>query len=68
MVTVGEIVKAEKILEGAVIGNLAKECQHCGEHKDDVELVIDPYAAGVYGEEVLMRLCKGCIVIREDDI
>jgi hypothetical protein len=68
MMAMGEIQVAEKILTGVVIGNVKDICDHCGEHKADVDLVIDPYARDVDNVIVSRQLCGDCIDILCDGI
>jgi hypothetical protein len=44
------------------------KCEQCGQDKDDVGIVTDPYAADVLDEEVEMQLCGDCYRQRADDI
>jgi hypothetical protein len=64
-----EIAKAEKVLEGRIIGkDELKRCGTCHEVKDDVLLVTDPFSREVYGEDVEVRLCDRCYAAAADDV
>jgi len=52
----------DEVLEGEIVDD---ECDDCG--GGGAQLVYDPIAAEVDGEDVLLMLCDGCYQIRADD-
>jgi hypothetical protein len=63
-----EIARDEAIQGRIISRDELRTCGTCREVKDDVRVVIDPFSAGVYGEEVEVRLCDRCYAAAADDV
>jgi len=43
-------------------------CNNCGNTGPDVEECVDPFQADVWGETVIVQLCKTCYQLYLDEI
>ncbi|WP_331724048.1 hypothetical protein [Streptomyces erythrochromogenes] len=53
-----------------ILGELIPPCEECGQHRDDVEVMPDPFSTSLYPEATdhrQMPLCPPCAVKRFED-
>ena len=47
---------------------MKRTCEHCGEQRDDVKFLINPYIEDINGKEVLEWICMDCYNDLRDSI